>query len=301
MPPWLSARLPSGVTPMRRAAVALAFFAAQAWAATSVRIEPATPFNGSPCVVRAVAEAEPKGSFLDRALRFARDAKKDEWIAFCGVPLDTKPGSYPLTVDGETANVRVIERQYRVSTVTVEPRFLEPPPDETARIEAEREFKKKIFAVVGGRAWSLPFQRPTRTIETSPFGSRRVYNNGATRSVHQGLDFRAAPGTPIRAINAGRVVIARPMYFEGGLVAIDHGDGLFSLYMHLSDFVAKEGDAVEAGQVVAKSGSTGRSAAPHLHLGVLWQGTYLEPSTLFRLGVAPARAGKRTGGRRVRR
>ena len=244
----------------------------------------------SALLIEVESAALPQAHFLNRPLTFALDPKTKRWTAIAGIPLDTKPGRYPLaiTAGGEplTQDVVVQARAYRESIVTVAPRFLEPPEEEKARIEAERELKKAVFGVRSKRRWALPFRPPTGSIQTSPFGVRRTYN-GKTQSIHQGLDFRAAVGTPIRAVAAGNVVIARPMYFEGGLVAIDHGEGLFTLYMHLSEFVAKEGDLVTAGQVIANSGSTGRSAAPHLHLGVQWQNTYLEPATLLNLGREP--------------
>jgi murein DD-endopeptidase MepM/ murein hydrolase activator NlpD len=114
---------------------------------------------------------------------------------------------------------------------------------------------------------------------------RRTYN-GKTQSVHQGLDYAAGPGTQIKASNSGRVVIAHEMYFEGGLVAIDHGESVFSLYMHLSAFHVQVGEMVEKGAGIGKSGATGRVTGPHLHFAVQWQGSYLEPSTLLRLWQA---------------
>lgn len=134
------------------------------------------------------------------------------------------------------------------------------------------------------RLWRGAFTAPARTRYTSSFGVRRTYN-GSTQSTHQGLDYSAPMGTQIRASNHGRAVIVRDMYFEGGLVVIDHGESIFTLYMHLSEFLVKEGAAVEKGQAIAKSGASGRATGPHLHFAVQWQGSYLEPSTLLHLWV----------------
>ena len=101
--------------------------------------------------------------------------------------------------------------------------------------------------------------------------------------MHQGLDYRATVGTPVRAINSGKVIIARELYFEGNCVVIDHGQGLLSLYFHLSQFKIKEGDTVTKGQQIALSGGTGRVTGPHLHLAVRWQGSYVNPATLLGL------------------
>jgi murein DD-endopeptidase MepM/ murein hydrolase activator NlpD len=114
------------------------------------------------------------------------------------------------------------------------------------------------------------------------FGAARVYN-GIKRSQHEGLDFRAHPGTPVRAANAGRVILARKLYFEGNCVVLDHGQGLMTIYMHFSKFKVKQGEKVREGQVLGLSGGTGRVTGPHLHFAVRWQGEYLDPATLLEL------------------
>jgi murein DD-endopeptidase MepM/ murein hydrolase activator NlpD len=84
-------------------------------------------------------------------------------------------------------------------------------------------------------------------------------------------------------MNNGTVLLARPLYFEGNFVVLDHGQGLLTLYLHLSEFKVKEGDQVKRGQIVGLSGGTGRATGPHLHVAVRWQGTYLDPALLMRL------------------
>ena len=114
------------------------------------------------------------------------------------------------------------------------------------------------------------------------FGTARVFN-GVKKSQHTGLDFRVSTGTPIHATNHGTVILARPLYFEGNCVMVDHGQGLLTMYLHLSEFKVKEGDQVQAGQVLGLSGGTGRATAPHLHFAVRWRGEYLDPATLLEL------------------
>jgi murein DD-endopeptidase MepM/ murein hydrolase activator NlpD len=84
-------------------------------------------------------------------------------------------------------------------------------------------------------------------------------------------------------MNDGTVLLARPLYFEGNFVVLDHGQGLLTLYLHLSEFKVKEGDQVKRGQIVGLSGGTGRATGPHLHVAVRWQGIYLDPASLMRL------------------
>jgi murein DD-endopeptidase MepM/ murein hydrolase activator NlpD len=86
-------------------------------------------------------------------------------------------------------------------------------------------------------------------------------------------------------MNDGTVLLARPLYFEGNFVVLDHGQGLLTLYLHLSEFKVKEGDTVKRGQVIGLSGGTGRATGPHLHVAVRWQGTYLDPARLTQLSL----------------
>ncbi len=245
-----------------------------------VRWTPHPVFPGAPILFRSKTISG-TATWLEKTIEFRRDGAG--FSALAGVDLDRKVGKYPLAFGDQHMDVVVTPHAYRSSVITVPDRFVEPPVEVQARIDEERVFRTKVFAASPAeRFWNGAFTAPAPTRFTSSFGVRRVYN-GKTKSVHQGLDYAAAMGTEVHAANAGRVVIARDMYFEGGLVTLDHGDSLFTLYMHLSKFLVKEGDAVEKGAPIAKSGSSGRVTGPHLHFAVRWQGVYLEPSTLLRL------------------
>ncbi|MBI2689709.1 MAG: M23 family metallopeptidase [Acidobacteria bacterium] len=252
-------------------------------AKAAVRVEPPAPFPGSP-ILFAVGAKPREAKWMERPVWFAMDESSKEWVALAAVPLDAKPGMHVLDLDGTAHRVRVVPHAYRTGRLTVPPRFVQPPKSVEKRIAGEREVKKAAFAVRSERMWRGAFGAPTDTPQTSPFGTRRVYN-GKTRSVHQGLDFRAVVGTTVRATNTGRVAIAQEMYYEGGLVVLDHGEGLFSLYMHLSGFAVQVGDVVPKGQDVGESGSSGRVTGPHLHFAVQWQGLYMEPATLLTLRI----------------
>lgn len=264
---------------LRRAFLAAIPLAAQS---TPLRVEPAAPFPGSP-ILFSLPAGPVTATWLDRPLTFSVDPASQRWLALAAVGLDVKPGPQTLTLStGETHPVRIAPHAYATGKLTVPPQFVTPPPKVSKRIAAEAAIKKAVFATRSLRRWKGPFLPPTDTPQTSPFGTRRTYN-GKTRSTHQGLDFRAATGTPIVATHAGQVLIAQDFYYEGGFIVLDHGEGLFSLYMHLSAFEVKEGEAVTQGQPLARSGSSGRVTGPHLHFGVQWQGLYMEPSTLLRL------------------
>ncbi len=255
------------------------FLSALPLAAQSTRlvVAPAAPFPGSPILFK-VPSGPTTATWLDRPLTFSPDG-----IALAAVGLEVKPGPLKLTLaNGETHTIPIARHQYRTGVITVPPQFVSPPAKVLQRIKEEAAVKKQVFATRSARRWKGPFAAPADTPQTSPFGTRRTYN-GKTRSIHQGLDFRAAIGTPIAATHSGKVLIARDMYYEGGFVVLDHGEGLFSLYMHLSKFEVKEGDSVEQRQPLALSGGSGRVTGPHLHFGLQWQGLYMDPATLLSL------------------
>jgi murein DD-endopeptidase MepM/ murein hydrolase activator NlpD len=116
----------------------------------------------------------------------------------------------------------------------------------------------------------------------SAFGTRSVFN-GKSRNAHSGADFLSPAGTPIHAPNSGRIVVARPLYFSGNTVIIDHGLGLFSMLAHLSVIDVREGDRVSTGQVVGKVGATGRVTGPHLHWTVRAADARVDPLSLLAL------------------
>jgi murein DD-endopeptidase MepM/ murein hydrolase activator NlpD len=119
---------------------------------------------------------------------------------------------------------------------------------------------------------------------TSRFGVRRFRNGKPTGSYHGGLDLRAREGQPVRATAAGTVAIARQFALRGGTVGIDHGQGLTSMYLHMSKIAAAEGAAVQAGDVIGYAGSTGRSTAPHLHWSINVNGIPVAPLQWVKIG-----------------
>lgn len=245
-----------------------------------VQWNPRPVFVGAPVLFKSKTFSGP-ATWLGRKIEFRRDS--DVFSALAGVSLNQEPGSYPLIFGDEKMEVTVTGHAYPSSTITVPEKFVAPPKEIQAQIDEEVAIKQEVFkSSPAERLWQGSFISPANSRYTSSFGSRRVYN-GRTRSVHQGLDYSAALGTQVRAANSGRIVIARAMYFEGGFIVIDHGESIFTLYMHLSEFLLKEGAAVDKGAPIAKSGSSGRVTGPHLHFAVRWQDLYLEPSTLLGL------------------
>jgi murein DD-endopeptidase MepM/ murein hydrolase activator NlpD len=259
--------------------------------------EPATIVVGAPFTIDVQAR-EPllslKGSWLGREVFFEFEAQRGRWIAFAGASLDTKPGAHPLLLSGssrsgveftQSVTLDVAHAAYASSALRVARKFTEPDAETAARIAREQALKKEVLgALTSRRQWSGNFMAPIDSVTTEPFGTQRTFN-GAVQSVHQGLDYRASEGTPVRAANSGTVILARDLFFEGNCVVIDHGQGLLSLYFHLSSMAIKEGDPVERGQMVGHSGGTGRVTGPHLHLAIRWQGAYLDPARLLKLSL----------------
>ena len=99
----------------------------------------------------------------------------------------------------------------------------------------------------------------------------------------RGWTYAVPTGTPVSAANAGTVLLAGPLYFEGNCVVLDHGQGLLTLYLHLSEVKVNKASGLTRGQEIGLSGGTGRATGPHLHLAVRWQGVYLNPATLLTL------------------
>ncbi len=231
---------------------------------------------------------------------FSFDAKSKTWFTLAGVSLETAPGTYSLELTGETEAGKVpgekisFSRKFAIAKgnypkievkLNVESKFTEPTPEQQKEIEQGQIVKKDYLnRVTPNREWSGQFTAPADAAISDVFGSERIFN-GKTSSPHQGLDFRVPTGTPVAAMNEGTVLLARPMYFEGNFVVLDHGQGLLTLYLHLSEFKVKEGDHVKRGEIVGLSGGTGRATGPHLHVAVRWQGTYLDPARLLRLSL----------------
>src|SRR5262249_32668006 len=146
---------------------------------------------------------------------------------------------------------------------------VEPNPEQLERAKEETQKLRAIFSTVTPeRLWEGAFRVPLDGVTTGGnFGRRRVLN-GQPGSPHSGVDFPAPAGTPVHAAQAGRVVLAEPLFFSDNTVLIDHGLGIYTFYGHLSAMSVQPGEAVEAGTVLGKVGATGRVTGPHLHWGL---------------------------------
>jgi murein DD-endopeptidase MepM/ murein hydrolase activator NlpD len=266
--------------------------ATQSW---TIHRQPAQLVNGAPVVIEVVPPVRLtalSAKWLEHEVLFSYDAATKAWYGIAGVSLETHPGTYTLELKGTTSrsteitlsqNISVGAAKYPSIAVTVAKRYTEPSKEQLERIHQDKTVKQDIFQHTDPeREWSGKFKAPVDVPISDVFGTRRTFN-GKVQSMHQGLDYAAPTGTPVSAVNSGTVLLAGPLYFEGNCVVLDHGQGLLTLYLHLSEIKVKQGERIERGQEVGLSGGTGRATGPHLHLAVRWQGVYLNPATLLTL------------------
>ena len=242
-------------------------------------------------IVRASVDlTELTGDVAGRPVRFWPSSSAREWHGLLGISLETGPGEQTLSVEGKDSQgatavakvgLMVVRHRFLTRRLTVDGKLANPPKEEAARIAREAKAMADAFATfTPERLWRGPFEAPVPGTATSSFG-RLTITNGTPAGRHQGADFRAATGTPVRAPNAGRVVIAENLYFAGNTVILDHGLGVFSLLAHLSTLDVQVGSTVARGEVLGLSGATGRVTGPHLHWAVRFADISVDPLALM--------------------
>jgi murein DD-endopeptidase MepM/ murein hydrolase activator NlpD len=280
---------------------AAAAFAALSAPALKVTLAPSRAPQGGVVQVTVASPSSPLVSAVlvdgERRIPLERHDGGKRFSGLMGVDFESETGGRPLTVEGvdtagapvtAAATLRVVPRAFAVSKLSVDPRFVEPPPEEKERIERDRETFRKAFASpLPARLWEGRFRWPAEAPSQGNFGAKRVYN-GRTRSRHAGLDLSAPAGAPVAAPAAGIVVVAGDFYFAGGSVVLDHGGGLMTMYFHLSRIDVKEGDRVAPGQLIGAVGATGRVTGPHLHWAARLGGARVDPAALLTLPARPA-------------
>jgi len=260
----------------------------------TVSVEPKVIERGSPCLFAITAPeslSSLNGSLMGKKVYFNPDQSRKTWYGLAGVSLESPLGSQTITLKGSDASGRPVtfsarfDIEARKANIRVPPEFTDPDEEEKARTAREAILKRDVFKTLSTEAlWNGSFQRPVSASVrlTAAFAGTRRFNSGPVKS-HRGTDFGAPQGTPIKAMNGGRVILARNLFYDGNIVTIDHGQGLLSLYLHLSKIDVKEGAMVDPGQIIGLSGSTGRASGPHLHLQVKWDGSDIDPMELMAL------------------
>jgi murein DD-endopeptidase MepM/ murein hydrolase activator NlpD len=181
----------------------------------------------------------------------------------------------------ETAGVRIGPFDYPVQKLTLPRKMVELSPADLARVQRENREIARLWSREGRPRFSLPLQPPLDPLpDGSHFGDRRIIN-GSPHSPHGGADYPAPEGTPVLAAADGVVALVGDHFFGGHSVFLDHGDGLITMYLHLSRVFVEEGHAVSRGERVGMVGASGRATGPHLHFGVRWHGARVDPSLLL--------------------
>lgn len=220
----------------------------------------------------------------DQEIKIQKTAQKGQVIVVESYFSELKPFKCLLTIDGNpTLEVafKVENREYPAEQLKVPPKTIKLSAKDQIRADTEQAMLNIIYASsVKELLFQKPFTQPMKSLVTSIYGTKRVYN-GTKAGQHLGIDYRAAIGDKIPASNRGKVVYAGDLFYTGWTVIIDHGLDIFTVYGHCSKTLVKEGEIVERGQLIALSGNTGRTSGPHLHWGVKVQGNYIDGFVLI--------------------
>jgi len=220
----------------------------------------------------------PTASYLERPVMVL--ARNDQWVAVVGIPLNTAPSMQTLLVNGKRAvEFEVHDKEYQSQHLTISnQRQVNPDPEDMERIGAER---LRIDGALASWSPADPltrgFQAPVNGERSSSFGLRRFFN-GEARNPHSGMDLAADEGTPIKSPAAGTVVDSGNYFFNGNTVFVDHGQGLVTMYCHLSRIDVQVGTTLETGDIIGLVGSTGRVTGPHLHWSVSLNQAMVDPA-----------------------
>lgn len=266
--------------------------------ALELQVSPARPSQGDAVLVRAVCEPGAvktcSGSFAGRSLRFRPGRSLGVFWALAGVPVSYARKAAPLRVQATGAkgsksrslSVPVGRRMFRKEHLSLPKRMVHPPKTVLARIRAERKAVRKSLARRSKATWMSSFCPPMSSTISSTFGKRR-FMNGIPKGRHWGVDLRGRIGWPVKACQSAQVAFVQDLYFSGLTVILDHGEGLFSLYFHLSKARVKAGTFIERGAVIGEVGASGRVTGAHLHWEMRLDKLRLDPFSFCRLPLDP--------------
>ena len=264
----------------------LLFVMLAALSATAALASPAhSPWPGGIGIVHIPGDQRPSVTVGDRPALILR--AENEWIAVVGIPMgQAAPGTMTATISVPNQASRQVEIEirahaYEEQRLNVDRKYVDPSQEQLERIFAEREI---IDAALSN--WreaslaDLSLKAPVGGRRSSSFGLRRFFND-QPRSPHKGMDIAANSGTPINAPMSGVVTATGNYFFNGNTVIIDHGQGLISLYCHLSEIDVNKGESVSTGTAIGKVGATGRVTGAHLHFATYLNGTAVDPALLL--------------------
>lgn len=256
--------------------------------AFQARLLPAKIQPGDTFIIRIsglMGAKEPSAAIEGRPLSFS-SCRRGCFVAIGAIDIVSKPGVYRVSLKlgkrQTMLRLRVSKGRFETIHLTLPEDKVSPGPEDLQRINKEACLLNAIWRIDSERLWEGSFVLPLQNPLSTPFGTKRIINQG-TVSLHRGLDMEGTAGEEIHASNKGRVVLTEELFFGGNTVIIDHGQGIFTVYMHLSGFNVNPGDLVSKNDVIGFVGSTGRSSGPHLHFGVKIAGINANPVSLVRL------------------
>lgn len=229
----------------------------------------------------------PAASLKGRRFYFSRCGESC-FSAIGTVGIRTKPGSYiiKLRVGKKTKNLQLIVTQNSFTTIklTLPDKQVFLSKKDLNRVKRENKRLKQIFQKVSRSYWEGSFTSPLKNNISTLFGTKRILNEKWI-SIHRGIDITGQDGEEVKASNNGRVALAEELFFGGNTIILDHGLGIYTIYMHLSNFNVNVGEMVSKGDIIGFVGSSGRSSGPHLHFGVKVMNMSANPVSLIELNL----------------
>lgn len=255
--------------------------------AFNVNVQPKEIFPGDVIFLKLTSDeaSSPVAAFRGREIKFYK-LQGSEYGALVPVDINTPPDDYSINVilAGIDTSLSVKIKPYAFPTkkITLPEEKVTLSPEDSLRVEREYLLQEDIWKIETDKRWNGAFAYPSNADVSEKFGVKRIMNE-KKNSVHLGIDMKGKAGAPVKAINSGRVVLREELFYGGNTVIIDHGMGLFSVYMHLSGFNVENGAEVAKGDVIGFVGMTGRATGPHLHMSVKLHGVSINPESLMRL------------------
>ncbi len=240
----------------------------------------------------ANSHATVSGKLFKRTIPFFPHTNTS-FAGIVGLDMQDPPGQHTLQVtthdSKQTAqlsySITIHKEDYRVQHLTLPKNKVDLDSKTLKRVRLEQKEMAEAFRHISSEPfWKETFLEPVKGRISGRFGSRRVIN-GQHKRPHSGEDIAAPTGTPVKAINKGKVVATVDHFFSGKGVVIDHGVGLFSMYFHLSEIDVQPGQTLNKGDMLGKVGATGRATGPHLHWGIRLNGARVNPYALTTLPV----------------
>jgi len=238
-------------------------------------------------VTGAEISQAPSASFIRKQFYFS-SCGEGCFISIGAAELKTKPGVYTVRIKAgkKKKKLKIVVRRVTFPTLKLtlpeDKVFLSQ--EDLMRAKNEDKRLKSTCGIVSDRLWEGSFILPLENNISTVFGTKRIINRKMI-SRHRGVDIKGQEGEEVRASNRGRVVLAEETFFGGNTIILDHGQGIYTIYMHLSKFAVKPEDVVSKGSVVGFVGSSGRASGPHLHFGVKVMNINTNPASFAGLAL----------------